>query len=183
MILPIDNDLSLELLKEERADELFALIEANRVHLREWLPWVDHERSVVDTRSFIHVTLQQYERNEGLTTAIMFQGKLTGVVGLHKIDWTNRCTMVGYWLGEEYVGQGIMTRACSRMIDHAFASLQLHRLEIRCAVGNTRSCSVPRRLGFTWEGIAREAEWLNDRFVDLHIYSLLAPEWLNRSSP
>jgi ribosomal-protein-serine acetyltransferase len=182
MILPIDDELQLDLLQERHAEELFALIEANRVHLREWLPWVDHETSVVDTKSFIRATLHQHEQNEGITTAVVFRQKLAGVVGLHKIDWTNRCATMGYWLGAEFQGQGIMTRACERMLEHSYTILKLHRIEIRCAVGNSRSCAIPRRLGFTWEGIAREAEWLNDHFVDLHIYSMLAPDWFNRSA-
>ena len=51
---------------------------------------------------------------------------------------------------------------------------------IHCAVGNRRSRAIPERLGFTQEGIARDAEWLYDHYVDLVTYSLLAPEWSKR---
>jgi ribosomal-protein-serine acetyltransferase len=46
-------------------------------------------------------------------------------------------------------------------------------VSIRCAIENGRSRAIPERLGFGFEGICRESEWLNDRFVDHAIYGLL----------
>ena len=54
----------------------------------------------------------------------------------------------------------------------------MNRVEIRCATGNKKSCAIPERLGFTFEGIQRNGGWLYDRFVDYRIYSILANEWL-----
>ena len=53
----------------------------------------------------------------------------------------------------------------------------MHRVEIRCATGNTRSCAIPQRLGFTRECVLREAEWVNDRFLDLVVWSLLEQDY------
>jgi RimJ/RimL family protein N-acetyltransferase len=39
---------------------------------------------------------------------------LTGVVGYHAIDWENRSTALGYWLGEEYQGKGLVTPRAGR---------------------------------------------------------------------
>jgi ribosomal-protein-serine acetyltransferase len=52
-----------------------------------------------------------------------------------------------------------------------------NRVVIACASKNQRSRAIPERLGFTHEGVAREAEWLYDRFVDSEIYALLNREW------
>ena len=59
-----------------------------------------------------------------------------------------------------------MTASCQALVDHAFASLNLHRLVISCAPGNARSRAVAQRLGFVHEGRQRDAEWLYDHFVD-----------------
>jgi ribosomal-protein-serine acetyltransferase len=48
---------------------------------------------------------------------------------------------------------------------------------MECAAGNTGSRMVAERLGFSQEGVMRQAAWLNDRFVDHVMYGLLAQEW------
>jgi ribosomal-protein-serine acetyltransferase len=63
------------------------------------------------------------------------------------------------------------------MLRHLFEERRLHRVEIRCATGNTRSCAIPARLGFTREGLMREAVWVNVRWVDLVVWGMLAPDW------
>ena len=83
---------------------------------------------------------------------------------------------MGYWLDKEAQGTGLMTRSCSALLEHAFAELDLNRVEIRCAVDNARSRAIPERLGFRLEGQLRQAEWLYDRFVDHAVYGLLARE-------
>lgn len=173
----LSPDISLELLEPRHAEALYALVDANRAHLREWLPWVDATRSVTDVREYIEGSRRQLAENNGFQTAIRVGDELAGMIGQHGIDWNNRATSLGYWLAEHLQGQGIMTRACRAHIEHAFGALNLHRIEIRCAVGNTKSRAIPERLGFRSEGIARDAEWLYDHYVDLVVYGLLVTEW------
>jgi ribosomal-protein-serine acetyltransferase len=177
--IPIDAEVELRILEDWDAEELFQLIERNRAYLRRWLPWVDYETSIEDSRSFVQRTLQQYTNSESFTMGMRFQGRLVGVISYHTINWPSRHVEIGYWLAAEFQGQGLMTRACRALVDYAFAKLQLNRVEIRCATGNLRSQAVPERLGFTREGTLREGEWLYDHFVDLIVYSMLAREWPN----
>ena len=53
-------------------------------------------------------------------------------------------------------GAGIITRCCASLLDYLFDDLRLHRVEIRCGTGNTRSCAIPRTLGFLREGVLRK---------------------------
>ena len=53
----------------------------------------------------------------------------------------------------------------------------MNRVTIQCATENTRSRAIPERLGFTFEGIVRETEWLYDRYVDHALYGLLRSEY------
>lgn len=94
------------------------------------------------------------------------------------MNWANKSTSIGYWLGERYQGKGIMTKSCKSFIEYAFKELNLNKIEIRCAEQNFRSRAIPERLGFVKEGIIREAEWLNDHFVSHVVYGILAREWL-----
>lgn len=176
-VLPVAADVELSLLNEEDATPLFALIERNRAYLREWLPWVDYETSVEDSRRFARRSVQRYLDNEGCDMGIRYQSQLAGVISFHTVNWPNRQVEIGYWLGADFQGHGIMTGACRAMLEYAFRKLQLNRVTILCASGNLRSRAIPERLGFTREGVIREGEWLYDRFVDLIMYSMLAREW------
>ncbi len=159
------------------AGPLFALIEGNRVHLREWLVWVGAHTSVESNHEFIKRSLQQFANGDGPTAGIWLGGELAGTIDFNYLEWLNRRTEIGYWLGESFQGKGLMTRACRALIDHAFTELGLNRIEIFCAVENTRGRAIPERLGFIQEGVPRQANWLYDHFVDIAAYGMLAAEW------
>ena len=89
------------------------------------------------------------------------------------MDYENKKATIGYWLDKEHQGKGIMTRSVKILINFAFTELGLNRIQINCAPENTKSSSIPKRLGFTKEGITRQAEWIYDHFVDWEQYSLI----------
>lgn len=173
----IDKDISLKLLNYQDAEELFALTDSCRTYLRKWLPWVDSTKKVEDTKSFIEMTMKQFSSNNGFQTGIWYKGNLAGVIGFHNVDWLNRKASIGYWLGEPFQGYGLMTKACTAYINHAFNDFKLNRIEIRCAVKNSKSRAIPERLGFTNEGTIRDAEWLYEHFVDHIVYGMLIKDW------
>jgi ribosomal-protein-serine acetyltransferase len=173
----IAPDLSLRVLCEEDAGELFDLVDGNRVHLREWLPWLDANIEVAHTRDFIRTMLEQQARNEGFVCAVVLEARIAGVAGYHPIRWSNRSVEIGYWLSRKTTGKGVMTKCCRALVDHAFRALKLNRVAIPVAVENLRSRAIPERLGFTNEGVMRDAEWLYDHYVDHVIYALLRREW------
>lgn len=173
----IDKELELKLLDNCDRDELFALIDSNRPHLKQWLPWVDGTKSSEDLKGFIDSTKQQYINNNGFQLSIWYKRKIAGVIGFHSVNWSNKSTSIGYWLGKEFEGKGIMTRACTVFVDYAFKELKLNRVEIRCAENNYKSRAIPERLGFKNEGTLRESEWLYDHFVSHIVYGMLKDEW------
>jgi len=180
--LPAGDGLVLELFDDAQAEELFALVDANRAYLREWLPWLDQTTELEHVRAFIRRVRKQHEERNGFACGIRLHGTLVGVIGLHGIDWMNGKTSVGYWVAEAHQGQGIVTRACRALVGYLFSELGLHRVEIACAPGNARSAAIPERLGFTREALLRESGRLSGGgYVDLVVYGLLAPEWRQRS--
>ena len=178
--LEVDANIFLSLVELKDADEIFALVNSSRSYLREWLPWVDLNKTSEDTREFIKSAQQQYSDRNGFHCCIKYKTKIAGIVGFHRIDWTNQTTELAYWLGEGYQGLGLMTKCCRVLTNYAFAfdNLNLNRVEIRA--NNLKSAAIPERLGFSQEGILREAEWVNNRFVDNIVYSMLQKDW-NRS--
>jgi ribosomal-protein-serine acetyltransferase len=179
ILFPHNLPAELRLVEEADAEKLFDLIDRNRQHLRRWLPWLDGNMSIDDTRTFIRHSQEQYSSKKGFQSTIWSENEIAGIIGYHPIDWQNRSVMIGYWLGEQFQGKGIMTAACRALVNHAFHEFKLHRVEIKCATGNTKSCAIPERLLFTKEGIIKDGEWLYDHFVDLVLYRMLDHEWKN----
>lgn len=171
--IPIDGELELRLVEEGDEVEIFRATEANRAHLREWLPWVDSTRGVEETRAFVLRSLEQVRVRDGFQARILYQGRFAGIIGYVYQDWRNMRTEIGYWLSKDLQGRGIMTRSARALTDFALGNLGLNRVEIRAATDNVRSRAVPERLGFVQEGVLREAAWLNDHFIDLVVYAKL----------
>ncbi|AHN23501.1 GNAT family N-acetyltransferase [Lysinibacillus sphaericus] len=173
----INEHTYLKMLDLNDVEELFALTDRSRETLREWLPFVDNVKTVKDTEQFVRNAMQQYADHNGIQAGIYYDGKLAGVIGYHQVNWQHKWTSIGYWLGNEFVGNGLVTNSMRAFIDFAFEYLKLNRIEVRVAVGNIRSRTIPKVLGFNEEGRLRDAEWLYDHYVDQVVYGLTAVEW------
>lgn len=173
----ITAECELRQLEPEDAEEIFAVVCANREHLGRWLPWVESTGAAEDTRRFLEQVAAN--RAEGKTVAYSLRvgGELAGLAGLHDIDMANGTAQIGYWLAAKHEGRGRMTAAVRALIGMAFRDLGLARIEIRCAAGNVRSQAIPKRLGFTLEATLRGAQQLHDGRVDVRVYGLLREEW------
>lgn len=157
--------------------QLFLLVDRNREHLRKWLPWVDGVTSEEDVSIFLSRTMDQSDRGLGSHYVVFYHGVMAGMAGFHPIDWPNRNAEVGYWIAKEFTGNGLAAGAAARLLHEGFNELNLNRMEIRCASGNSRSIAVAKRLGMIYEGTLREEEWLYDRYVDHDVYSILKREF------
>jgi len=157
----------------EHAESLFALVHGSRHHLYPWLPWLQRIHSSQDAAAFILRLVTE----RGPQFVIIVDNHLCGGIGFYGLDNTEKKATLGYWLGAEYTGQGIMLDAVRQLCHYGFHHLHLHRIEIRCAVDNESSRKVPERLGFYLEGIQPKAEWLSDRYVDHALYSILKEEF------
>jgi ribosomal-protein-serine acetyltransferase len=166
----------LRLLEDDDAEELYAVIAGDRERLAQWLPWA-RGQTLEATIAFIRATRRQVAQDDGMQTAIVADGRIAGVVGLHGVSWMHGTTTIGYWLARPFTGRGLVTAAVRAYTDHAFGTWGLHRMELRAAVDNAPSRAVAERLGFVREGVLRGAERIGDRHLDLVVYAALATEW------
>jgi ribosomal-protein-serine acetyltransferase len=157
--------------------ELFALIDANRGRLRPWMFWEPATKQVSDTRVWIEACLASQTDIEG--NGIYVDGTLAGGIGL-SIDPIGNSGEIGYWLGADHEGRGIVTRACARFLDFSFDELRLHRISLSAAVENARSRAVATRLGMREEGVQRDGCRVADGYLDLVWYGILEDEWRAR---
>lgn len=176
MKIELDKTVYLEEVKESDAKLIFEAVEKNRNFLRQWLSFVDKMQSIEFAENFLKTVLQK--RRDGIEYgfSIFENSDLIGRISIHKIDNQNRIGEIGYWLVESAQGKGIMTKACKAMIAFGFIDLKLNRIEIKCGTENSKSSAIPMKLNFTKEGIIRQSELLNGKFIDLNLFSLLADE-------
>jgi ribosomal-protein-serine acetyltransferase len=175
---PLKQGLALRILNLNDAAEMFRVVDRNRDHLRPWMPWLDHTLSPADIAAFIETTVKQQDENKGFQTAILLNDKIVGCMGYHPIDRLNKRVSLGYWLSADCQGKGIMTEACRFYLDYAFDQFHLNKVEILCATGNHRSKAIPKRLGFTEEGVIRQAGNVNGVYHDHVVFGMLAREWM-----
>lgn len=173
----INDDLSLKLIELRDGERIFELTNKSRGYLREWLPWLDTTIKLEDTIAFIKGCLKRLAENNSLNSVIIFKGEIVGIASYNNINWSNKTAYIGYWLGEEFQGNGIMTEVAKTLTNYAFNELCLNKVEIRAAVENKKSRNIPEKLNFVNEGCIRQAEWLYDHYVDHVVYGILAEEW------
>ncbi len=171
---PIDDDAFVRTFVPGDAEELYALVDANRERLHPWMPWEETTLSPADTRAFIERSIAAEDDMDA--NGIWVGGELVGSIGM-RIDTVNNNGEIGYWIARPFEGKGLVTRACRLFVADGFGRLGLHRIMIRAGVENARSRAIPERLGFTYEGTMRESGRAGGgAYVDLVVYALLENE-------
>jgi RimJ/RimL family protein N-acetyltransferase len=105
--------------------------------------------------------------------AIDLNGKFIGAIGVHPMDdvfSTN--AEFGYWLGEEYWGNGYATQAVKLMIDYVFANFNINRVFLRIFSNNTASLKLAEKTGFKLEAKFEKTVYKNGEFLDEFIYAV-----------
>ena len=171
--LNLDEQTEVRLLRADDADALYDTVMRNREHLRPWMTWMDRLIDASDIYAFVRAAEKEAYQHSAFKAGIWHRAMLLGVLDLHDIEWNNGRAALGYWLDRDHTGQGLMTNAVRLFIEYAFEALDLHRIEIRVATQNARSRLLAERLGFTLEGVLRDAQRIRGAYVDHALYALL----------
>lgn len=181
-ILPVDEGIALRLVEPRHAEEMFALVDANREHVARWMPWPDHTKSPDDARAYAERSLREFAEHKAVGLSILVDGKIVGGTGW--TDWKDSTDAlgvrhasadIGYWIAEGFSGKGIVTRCVEALTRHAFEAYDLHRLTIRAEPENERSWKVAERCGYEREGTMRGVCLFRDRWIDHHLYAKINP--------
>lgn len=167
----IDLEIDLRLLEPSMAFPLYNLVEQNFDFLSKWLNWAKKASDFDYVEQYIIYAQDLYSENRGFHAGIFYKNILVGLVSF-EYSRSNKSGSLGYWLVEDFNGNGIVTRACKAIVDYAFDSLCLNRIEIRCASKNYKSQGIPTRLGFKKEGLIRHGEELDGVAIDHILYGL-----------
>ncbi|MDN7876089.1 GNAT family N-acetyltransferase [Burkholderia aenigmatica] len=103
-------------------------------------------------------------------------GEALGECVLFHANEQCRRAEIGFSLRRKYWSGGYMREAASAVIDHAFGTLRLNRLEADIDPRNAASSRLLERLGFAREGLLRERWIVGDEVSDSALYGLLASD-------
>src|SRR5699024_9916411 len=107
----VNDRTFLRVLSLRDAEMLFQLSDQSRAYLIECFSCIDQMKTIEDSKTFITTSLLGMDKRLSITTGIFYDHELIGVVGFNRLDHANKVGSIGYWLGEEYQGKGIMTNA------------------------------------------------------------------------
>jgi len=167
-------------------------LELSKSRLRPWKPGdeeslVRHANSRVIWRNlrdaFPHpytlANAQHWIRSANPATpvtnfAIVVDGTAVGGIGLVlKDDVFRRSAEIGYWLGEEYWGRGIVTEAVRAVTDYAFATFDLCRVYAGVFEWNPASMRVLEKAGYEYECRMRKSVVKDGEIIDELIYAIV----------
>ena len=176
---PIESPrLVLSPIEPMDAADLWLAVEGSRGHLEPWLPWVPFNTDAEASQRYADASAIDWDHGRACRFTIRDKKTraLYGVVGLEVFAHLHQSAELGYWLRKDVTGRGVMTEACRQLLTWAFSRLNMHRVRVAAATDNHASLGVIRRLGFRFEGIAREAERCHGRWLDHAIFALLVTD-------
>ena len=160
----------------EHDKEMWQAIEESRLFIREYLFWVDGQKSFDDVVKSTDMFENEWEIDKEWAYDIysIEDYHLLGCVGPHNINFLNQSAEFGYWLRLSETGHGYMTEAVLAL-EEALFKAGMHRLTICCDVNNYASANVAKNAGYTLESIAKEATYHYTGLHDLKVFVKLSP--------
>ncbi len=150
---------------------------ANDHQVTRFLTWEPH-RTIEVTKILLEMWCAEYEKTDYYQWGIELDGLLIGAISVVRHDDSSAWAELGYCIGKEWWGKGIMTEAAAAVTDYLFRETACNRIVIEHATENPGSGRVAQKCGFTKEGVKREYFCKNGVYFDIAIYSMLRSEWL-----
>ena len=114
------------------------------------------------------------DESKAFNRAIVVDGEAVGGIGMiFQSDVYCKTAEIGYWLGEEFWGLGIMTRAVKEICAITFENYDVVRIFAGVFSHNTGSRRVLEKAGFTLEGINKMNIYKNGEYDDSCMYALI----------
>mgnify|MGYP001183629067 CR=1 FL=1 len=187
MQLPVDPTvrtprLTLRLARREDLPDLFAVNADEQV--TRFLPYPTWTNAADGEAWFDRMAAHQASGEAA--QFVIEHDALQRVVGsclLFRFDGPSARAELGYVLGREHWGTGLMHEAMQGFVGFAFVTLGLRRLEAAVDPRNHASARLLERLGFAREGLLRQRWATKGELCDSAVYGLLRGDWSGNAAP
>ena len=161
-----------------------------RNRCRDWLvPWEPRSKGAPlpaeDHASFAaRCAMRERERQlgSGFGFGIFHEGRFAGEITLSSIQrgpFQNGA--IGYWIDKDLAGLGLTPEAVVVVLQFAFETLRLHRIEVAIIPRNGASRRVADKLALRNEGVALGFLEINGAWEDHVRYAMTSEEWAVRA--
>src|SRR5579862_8699008 len=173
--------VTLRELRTSDAASLFAMLTTEEVSrfispppttvegFEKFIAWAHRQRMAGEYACFA-VTVQGFE------TAI-------GIFQIRELEPGFGAAEWGFAIGSEFWGTGVFQDSAELVVDFAFSTLGVHRLEARCAVRNGRGNGALRKIGAVHEGVLRKSFLKNGEYLDQTLYAIVEDDWRASRAP
>lgn len=139
-------------------------------NLRDGIPYPYFEK---DGEEFI-ASMLNADRDNTFAFAITVAGRLAGSIGAYrKTNIHRRTAEIGYYVGEQFWGKGVCTKAVKLVCQYVFDNTDIIRIYAEPFADNIASCKVLEKAGFDLEGTLRSNAVKNGKVIDMRMYSLI----------
>ena len=152
---------------------------ANSREVCKFLSWEPHG-SVETTKDILARWMEAYQNSERYHWAIVLKeiGEVIGSLSVITLSEKHQNCELGYCMGEQYWGKGIMTEAVKAVISFLFNEVGFHRLYAGHDTLNPASGKVMQKSGMVLEGTLRHNKVRKDgSFADGNIWAILSDDW------
>ena len=135
---------------------------------------IPYPYGVKDAIDFISNNEVWFEEGSSLNLAITLkeEDSVIGGIGLMNIDRKFNHAEIGYWIGKEYWGKGMVSQCVQAMVRLGFDRIGLQRISAVVFSPNTRSKRILEKNGFKFEGTMRDRYILDGRPADGDIFGI-----------
>jgi ribosomal-protein-alanine N-acetyltransferase len=135
--------------------------------------------SVEGFERFIAWTMRQRTAGAYVCFAVTLKGFDTaiGIFQVRQLDPTFENAEWGFAIGSAFWGTGVFQDGAELVVEFAFETLGVHRLEARAAVQNGRGNGALLKLGAVQEGLLRKSLFNNGKYIDQVLYTILDEDW------
>lgn len=156
-----------------------SLLELHRRSADYYYPWAEPPQDEPGCKRYIRRC--QTGSFEGFLIFHAVDHQLVGVANLSQIFYGSfQNAYLGYYGSADYAGQGLITEGVGLVLNHAFDTLRLHRIEANIQPGNTASINLAKRLGFANEGFSRQYLKINGEWRDHERWALTVDHWTQK---
>jgi ribosomal-protein-serine acetyltransferase len=173
----LTDGAELRPLEPWQAEEFLAHMDRARQTVDPWIPWAGLSTDLGSARGQLQRYADLAARDAGRLYGIWLDGTLVGGTMFVSFDATAGTCEIGCWLEPAGHGRGLVTRAVCQLIDWAFDSRGISRVEWKTRPDNAASSAVARRLGMRLDGVLRSAYPYKGVRHDIEVWSLLRPDW------